>query len=223
MTTSRRSWRCLSRRALARISIIVMLGESSMNIGAEETSPILRASLSQSSSFMLPLRMWLSGTFASADSSRMVISERVISRLKKTLVRLLWIDAARHRSSARVELWVGIIDVGPRGRGGRRCRPARSGPAPTPTGRTASIFTAEPSGSAMVCTCPSVSTSSAVVRTCAPQLASTSDRAGRTRDAAVPPLTADPRAGAGRLEQVVVSHWCSASATIDEPSEKVTS
>ena len=84
MTISRRSWRCLSRRALARISIIVMLGESSMNIGAEETSPILRASLSQSSSLMLPLRMWFSGTFASADSSRMVISVRVISRLKKT-------------------------------------------------------------------------------------------------------------------------------------------
>ena len=103
MTISRRSWRCLSRRALARISIIVMLGESSMNIGAEETSPILRASLDQSSSFILPLRMWLSGTFASADSSRMVISERVISRLKKQLVRLLWIDAARHRSRARVD------------------------------------------------------------------------------------------------------------------------
>ena len=54
--------------------------------------------------------MWLSGTFASADSSRMVISERVISRLKKTLVRLLWIEAARQRSRASVELWVGIID-----------------------------------------------------------------------------------------------------------------
>ena len=63
----------------------------------------MRASLSQSSSLIWPLRMWLSGTFASADSSRMVISERVISRLKKQLVRLLWIDAARHRSSASVD------------------------------------------------------------------------------------------------------------------------
>ncbi len=54
--------------------------------------------------------MWLSGTFASAESSRIVISERVISRLKKQLVRLLWIDAARHRSRASVELWVGIIE-----------------------------------------------------------------------------------------------------------------
>ena len=79
-----------------------------MNIGAEETSPILRASLAQSSSLIWPLRMWLSGTFASAESSRMVISERVISRLKKTLVRLLWIDADRHRSRASVELCVGI-------------------------------------------------------------------------------------------------------------------
>src|SRR5215212_9996284 len=103
MTISLRSWRCFRRRALARISIIVMFGESSMNIGAEDTSPILRASLAQSSSFMLPLRMWFSGTFASAESRRMVISERVISRLKKQLVRLLWMDAARHRSSASVD------------------------------------------------------------------------------------------------------------------------
>ena len=75
-----------------------------MNIGADDTSAILRASLAQSSSFIWPLRMWLSGTFASADSSRIVISERVISRLKKQLVRLLWIDAARHRSRAKRRL-----------------------------------------------------------------------------------------------------------------------
>ena len=71
-----------------------------MNSGAAETSPILRASLVQSSSFMLPLRMWLSGIFASAESSRMVISLRVISREKITLVMLWWIDAARQKSSA---------------------------------------------------------------------------------------------------------------------------
>ena len=47
--------------------------------------------------------MWLSGTFASAESSRIVISVRVISRLKKTLVRLLWIEAARQKSRARVD------------------------------------------------------------------------------------------------------------------------
>ncbi len=79
---SRRSCRCLSRRALARISIIVRFGESSMNNGASDTSPILRTSLFQSSSLILPLRMWLSGMRASADSSRMVISVRLISSEK---------------------------------------------------------------------------------------------------------------------------------------------
>src|ERR1700712_3551295 len=98
MTMSRRSWRCLSRRALARISIIVMLGESSMNSGEEETSPIRRARRVQSSSFMLPLRMWLSGIFASADSSRMVISLRVISRLKITLLMLWRMDGGRQEA-----------------------------------------------------------------------------------------------------------------------------
>ena len=88
---------------------MVMLGESSMNIGAEETSAILRASRDQSSSFIWPLRMWLSGTRASAESRRMVISVRVISRLKKQLAMLLWIDAARQMSRPRVELCVGIM------------------------------------------------------------------------------------------------------------------
>ena len=109
MTISRRSWRCLSRRAFARISIIVRLGESSMNSGASDTSPILRTSLFQSSSLIVPLRMWLSGMRASADSSRMVISVRLISSEKITLVRPCLIDAARAMSRPRVELWVGII------------------------------------------------------------------------------------------------------------------
>ena len=74
-----------------------------MNIGALETLPMWRANLSQSSLPILPLRMWLSGTFASADNSRIEISERVISRLKKTLVRLFWIDAARQKSRASVD------------------------------------------------------------------------------------------------------------------------
>ena len=60
-------------------------------------------SLFQSSSPMPPLRMWLSGTFASAESSRIVISERDISRLKITEVWLLAMDAARQKSSASVD------------------------------------------------------------------------------------------------------------------------
>ena len=78
-----------------------------MNSGEEETSPILRASRVQSSSFMLPLRMWLSGIFASADSSRMVISLRVISREKITLVMLWWIDADRQKSRPSVDFPIG--------------------------------------------------------------------------------------------------------------------
>ena len=82
MITIRRSCRCLRRRHLARISIIDMFGESSMNSGASTTSLIRRASRVQSSSPIWPVRIACSGTRASADSSRMVISFRLISRLK---------------------------------------------------------------------------------------------------------------------------------------------
>src|SRR6478672_2639488 len=81
-----------------------MLGLSSMNIGAPETCPIFGPSLFQSSSVIGPLRMLFSGILASADSRRIVISLLDISRLKKQLVRLLWIDAARQKSSASVDL-----------------------------------------------------------------------------------------------------------------------
>src|ERR1700710_2094502 len=81
-----------------------MLGLSAMNIGAPETWPILGPSLFQSSSVIGPLRMLFSGIFASADSRRIVISLLDISRLKITLVRLLWIDAARQKSRASVDL-----------------------------------------------------------------------------------------------------------------------
>jgi hypothetical protein len=100
----------LSRLALARISIIVMLGESSMNSGALATSPIRRASRAQSSSLIRPVRMFCRCTRASADSRRMVISLRLISSEKITDAMLCLIDAARARSSPSVELWVGIID-----------------------------------------------------------------------------------------------------------------
>ena len=92
----------MSRRAFARISIIVRFGESSMNSGASDTSPILRASLAQSSSLILPLRMWCSGTFASADKSRMVISVRLISSEKMHDVNPCLIDADRARSKPSV-------------------------------------------------------------------------------------------------------------------------
>ena len=96
MTTSRRSCRCLSRRHLARISIIDMFGLSSMNSGASETSPIVRASWFQSSRRSWPERMLCSGTLASAESRRMVISLRPISREKITDVSPCLMDADRH-------------------------------------------------------------------------------------------------------------------------------
>ena len=97
-----RSCRCLSRRHLARISIIDMFGESSMNNGASTTSLIRRASRVQSSSPICPVRMLCSGTRASADSSRMVISLRLISRLNITVGMPCLIVAARARSRASV-------------------------------------------------------------------------------------------------------------------------
>ena len=100
----------MSRRAFARISIIVMFGESSMNSGEPKTSPILRASRVQSSSFMLPLRMWLSGIFASAESRRIVISLRVISSEKITLLMLWWIE----RGAAEVQAERRLADRGSR-------------------------------------------------------------------------------------------------------------
>ena len=104
MTTSLRSLRCLSRRALARISIIVMFGESSMKSGASAISPIRRASFDQSSSRSEPARMWCSGTFASAESRRMVISCLLISSEKIAAGMWCFTDADRAMSSPRVDL-----------------------------------------------------------------------------------------------------------------------
>jgi len=109
MMTNFRSFRCFSRRHLALISIIDMFGESSMKSGASATSLIRRASRAQSSSFICPVRIVLRGTRASAESSRIVISLRPISRLNSTVARLFLMAAARAKSSARVELWVGTM------------------------------------------------------------------------------------------------------------------
>ena len=80
-----------------------------MNSGASATSLIRRASRAQSSSFICPVRIVCIGTRASADSSRMVISLRPISRLNSTVLMPFLMAAARAKSSARVELWVGIM------------------------------------------------------------------------------------------------------------------
>src|SRR3954453_19380754 len=109
MMTIFRSWRCLSRRHFARISISDMLGLSSMNSGASLSSPIVRAILVQSDSSSRPWRSFCSGILASALSIRMVISVRLISRLKITDVSLWRIDAERGMSGP-------IVAVPPAGR-----------------------------------------------------------------------------------------------------------
>ena len=53
---------------------------------------------------MCPERMWCSGTFASADSSRMVISDLLISSEKIAEVRPFLMEHALEKSRARVLL-----------------------------------------------------------------------------------------------------------------------
>src|SRR4029453_7480562 len=93
-----RSWRCLRRLALARISIRFMLGVSSTKIGAPLISPMRRASLVRSSSESWADRNTCRGTRASADSSRMTISILLISREKMALAQLARIAALRGKS-----------------------------------------------------------------------------------------------------------------------------
>ena len=105
-----RSLRCLSRRALARISISVRFGESSMNIGASLISLIRRAMRVQSSSLIRPARMSASRIRASADSSRMTISDLLISSENTALVMPCFTEQERAKSSPSVELCVGTIE-----------------------------------------------------------------------------------------------------------------
>ena len=79
-------WRCFRRRAFARISIMERFGESSINKGASEISPIRRARRDHSSSESVPARMLFKPTRASAESIRIVISDLDISREKMTEV-----------------------------------------------------------------------------------------------------------------------------------------
>ena len=104
MTTSCRSWRWRSRRALARISIIVRFGLSSMNSGASASSLERRASRVQSWSLMWPERMFCSETVASAENIRIMISILDISREKITVGLPCLTAADRAMSRASVDL-----------------------------------------------------------------------------------------------------------------------
>ena len=119
-----------------------------MNSGASLTSPIRRARRVQSSSVSWPERMWCSGTRASADSSRMVISLRLISSEKITLARSCLIGGGagevqreggvvrrHHRAAGQVEV-VGVVDLDAADRDaghppyvGDEARPGRVSPA----------------------------------------------------------------------------------------------
>ncbi len=81
-----------------------MFGESSMNSGASEILPIVPASFCQSSSPMVPLRIFCRWMRASADSRRIVISLRLISSEKTTLVWPCLMDADRAMSRPSVDL-----------------------------------------------------------------------------------------------------------------------
>ena len=104
MTISCRSWRWRSRRAFARISIIVRLGESSMNSGASASSDERSASRRQSWSLMCPERMFCSATPASAENSRIMISSLPISREKMAVGFWCLTAAERAKSRASVDL-----------------------------------------------------------------------------------------------------------------------
>ena len=73
-----------------------------MNSGAWDSLPMVEASFCQSSSRIMPLRMFCKDTCASAASMRMVISLRLISREKSTDVSPCLIDAERRKSTASV-------------------------------------------------------------------------------------------------------------------------
>ena len=72
-----------SRRALARISMIVRLGLSSIQIGAWPRRPIALEMFDQSSPLSCPLRRRCESTLASEQSSRCVSSRWLISSEKK--------------------------------------------------------------------------------------------------------------------------------------------
>ena len=100
-----------SRRALARISMTVRLGLSSMNSGASPRRPMAWLILGQSDSSSLPLRIRVESTRASAHSRRWVISTWLISSEKN-----------RTGTRASMAAWAAM----PQGEGGL----AHAGPGP---------------------------------------------------------------------------------------------
>ena len=74
-----------------------------MYSGASLISLIRRASRVQSSSLIRPERISVSLIFASADSSRITISDLLISREKTTLAIRFLIEQERKKSSPRVD------------------------------------------------------------------------------------------------------------------------
>ena len=140
MMISRRSWRCLSRRAFARISIMVRLGESSMNSGADDTSPILRTSLIPVVVAHRPVahvvhrdprlgRQQPHGDLGAAhlereDDARQAVADGRRAGDVEPERRVVGRD---HRPARKVEM------VG-------RCRPRRSEPRRCSTGATPTIF-----------------------------------------------------------------------------------
>ena len=81
-----------------------MFGLSSMNSGASEILPMIRASLFHWSWLFRPLRRSWSWMVASADRMRMVISVRLISSENTAVAMLCLIAAARAMSMPRVDL-----------------------------------------------------------------------------------------------------------------------
>ena len=94
---------CFMRRDFARISPIVILGESSTINGACEILSRVRAMACQSRVSNSPLIMRSRNTFDSAASKRMDSSVRFISSEKYAEAMLLWTAAERQMSMARVD------------------------------------------------------------------------------------------------------------------------
>ena len=93
--------RLLRRRALARTSMTVRLGLSSIQMGASASRPTAWLILDQSASLSRPLRTLLESTRASEHSSRWVSSSWLISSEKNSTGRDTSMAACAAMPSAR--------------------------------------------------------------------------------------------------------------------------